>query len=98
MAASMMGATLNTSMITDHPYYPLEVEIASYLANEWSMQILLAIFAATCAAIFTGTLLVVNKVHPNLPSTEKAAIWWFILCMYPFSGEDLIRWKSIEAD
>ena len=78
----MLGAKLNSSMITDHPYYPLEVEIASYLANEWSVPVLLGIFAATCAAIFVGTRLVVNKVHPNLPSTEKAAIWWFILCRY----------------
>jgi len=22
---------------------------------------------------------VVNRVHPNLPSGEKAAIWWFVL-------------------
>ncbi|KAG9239752.1 EBDP2, emopamil-binding protein [Amylocarpus encephaloides] len=66
-------------MITDHPYYPLQVEIASYLANEWSMQILLAAFATICAAVLFGTLLTVNRLHPDLPSVEKASIWWFIL-------------------
>ncbi|TVY45802.1 3-beta-hydroxysteroid-Delta(8),Delta(7)-isomerase [Lachnellula occidentalis] len=80
--ASIMSAGVNSSfssMITDHPYYPLEVEIASYLANEWSMQVLLAIFTAVCLSILFATLFIVNRRHPNLPSSEKAAIWWFVL-------------------
>src|SRR6266536_1169720 len=82
---SAMMDSLNTSshvMITNHPYYPLEVEIASYLANEWSVPTLLSIFAAACATIFLGTYFVVNKVHPHLPHGEKAAIWWFVLCTF----------------
>jgi len=79
--------TLNASsgsnlMVTDHPYYPIEVEIASYLANEWSVPILLGIFAAACTTILVGTQIVVNKAHPHLPSCEKAAIWWFVLCRF----------------
>ncbi|KAH6681763.1 EBDP2, emopamil-binding protein [Halenospora varia] len=66
-------------MITNHLYYPPDVQIASYLANEWSMQILLTAFSALCAMILLGTLTIVNRVHPNLPGTEKAAIWWFVL-------------------
>lgn len=94
-----MGAALNSSMnmITDHPYYPLEVEIASYLANEWSVPLLLGIFFAACACIFFGTRLVVDKVHPNLPTTEKAAIWWFILCMYTYNPAQLMFWEPIES-
>jgi cholestenol delta-isomerase len=72
--------SLNGSSITTHPYYPLEVEIASYLANEWSVPVLLGIFAGVCSTVLIATLLIVNKVHPNLKSTEKAAIWWFVLC------------------
>jgi cholestenol delta-isomerase len=82
MASQIMNSALNATapvMITNHPYYPLEVEIASYLANEWSMEILLTIFTALCAIIFTGTKIVVEKVHPHLKATEKAAIWWFVL-------------------
>jgi cholestenol delta-isomerase len=78
--------SLNTSssiFVTEHPFYPLEVEIANYLANEWSMQVLLSIFTVLCATIFFGTKYFVSRVHPHLPSTEKAAIWWFVLCMYP---------------
>jgi len=83
----MMGA-LNSSMITDHPFYPLEVEIASYLANEWTMGTLLGVFFGGIAAIILFTRLVVNRVHPNLPSSEKAAIWWFIICTYHVCREN----------
>jgi hypothetical protein len=69
-------------MVTDHHYYPLEVEIANYLANEWSVPVLLGIFAAVCASIVIGTVVIIDKTHPNLPKGEKAAIWWFVICEY----------------
>lgn len=79
--------TLNNSkqLITDHPYFPLEVEIVSYLANEWSVPTLLSLFAALCATIIFGTKAIVSRVHPHLAATEKAAIWWLVLCTSPFS-------------
>ena len=82
--ASMM-AKLNTSshLITDHPYYPLEVEIAAYLANEWSVPLLLGVFFSLCGTVVLGTKHMVNKVHPNLPTSEKAVIWWLVICKCP---------------
>lgn len=74
---------LNATMITNHPYYPLEVEIASYLANEWSVPILLSLFAGLCALILFGTVWMVNRSHKKLPAREKAAIWWLVLCASP---------------
>ncbi|RDW78428.1 emopamil-binding protein EBDP2 [Coleophoma crateriformis] len=71
--------TLNSSTITSHPYYPLEVEIASYLANEWSVPVLLGVFFTGIAAIVFGTRLTVKRIYPNLPSAEKAAIWWLVI-------------------
>lgn len=79
----MIDTTMNSSsplMITSHPFYPLEVEIAAYLANEMTMQVLLSIFVAMIATVILGTKLCVDKVHPNLPGKEKAAIWWFVIC------------------
>ncbi|KAJ5610249.1 hypothetical protein N7510_006968 [Penicillium lagena] len=49
-----------------HPYYPIGLEIAGYLANEWDTLTLLFIFAAGCTAIFSVTYLVVMKVHPRI--------------------------------
>jgi cholestenol Delta-isomerase len=80
--------SLNSTSITSHPYYPLEVEIASYLANEWSVPVLLGTFAGVCSAVLIATLLIVNKVHPNLKGTEKAAIWWLVLCEYSDSTSE----------
>jgi hypothetical protein len=80
-----MDSPMNLStplMVTDHHYYPLEVEIANYLANEWSVPVLLGIFAAVCASIVIGTVVVVDRAHPNLPKVEKAAIWWFVICEF----------------
>jgi hypothetical protein len=76
------NATGTPLMVTDHHYYPLEVEIANYLANEWSVPVLLGIFAAVCASIVIGTVVIIDKTHPNLPKGEKAAIWWFVICEY----------------
>jgi len=79
---TIMEIPMNVStplMVTDHHYYPLEVEIANYLANEWSVPVLLGIFAAVCASIVIGTVVVVDRAHPHLPKVEKAAIWWFVI-------------------
>jgi cholestenol delta-isomerase len=76
------NATSTPLMVTDHHYYPLEVEIANYLANEWSVPVLLGIFATVCASIVIGTVVIIDKTHPNLPKGEKAAIWWFVICEY----------------
>ena len=72
--------TLNSSTVTNHPYYPPELEIVSYLANEWPVPTLLGAFTGVCATILFATLSIVNKVHPNLKGSDKAAIWWFVLC------------------
>jgi cholestenol delta-isomerase len=69
-----------TNHITDHPYYPKHAEIASYLANEYSVTVLLSTFTILCLSIVMGTLFVVKQSYPNLPGLEKAAIWWFVTC------------------
>lgn len=69
-----------------HPYYPLEVEIAGYLENEWSVPTLLGIFSVGCASIFGFTYLVVTRVRQNLPTSELLTILWFVLsgCIHFF--------------
>jgi len=63
-----------------HPFYPLEANIVGYLANQYSTLPLLAIFAVGCAGILGTTHLLVGRMNPRLPSGEKAAVLWFILC------------------
>lgn len=68
------------AVLPKHPYYPLGVEVAGYLANEWSVLTLLTIFATGCAAIFSCTYLIVTKIRPKLPTSELLTILWFVLC------------------
>ena len=78
-STSSIMAAVNSTMITDHRYYPLEVGIASYLVNDLSVATLLSTFFGGMALFVLGTRFVVDKIHPNLPLSEKAAIWWFVL-------------------
>lgn len=85
-------AAVNSTMITDHRYYPLEVGIASYLVNDLSVATLLSTFFGGMALFVLGTRFVVDKIHPNLPLSEKAAIWWFVLSKCtPFDSIDVAR-------
>jgi hypothetical protein len=65
-----------------HPYYPAEAQIVGYLANEWSVPTLLALFAILWALILGISLWVVSQIRPNLRKADKIAILWFILSMF----------------
>ncbi|PQE26140.1 ebp domain-containing protein [Rutstroemia sp. NJR-2017a BBW] len=83
MASIMENASIESAAaIVSHPYYPLEIEIASYLANEWTVHTLLTVFFGGCAVLFFCTRAFVARRYPNLPSSEKAAIWWLVLCYF----------------
>jgi cholestenol delta-isomerase len=65
-----------------HPYYPLEIEIAGYLANDYSVPQLLFFFAAGCAVILAFTHYVAKARNPGLPPSEIVRIMWFVLCKF----------------
>jgi len=79
-----MEMVRNASKIAVHPYYPLEVEIAGYLANDQGVVSLLAQFFGGCAVLFFATYLVVKRFHPNLPKSELITVMWFVLSEYQF--------------
>ncbi|KKY15818.1 putative ebp domain-containing protein [Diplodia seriata] len=78
---------LNTTNPPDplHPYYPLEVEIAGYLANDYTVAQLLASFATGCAVVFLVTYLVAKKLRPTLRGTELLQILWFVLSFFVYN-------------
>ncbi|KZF24081.1 EBP domain-containing protein [Xylona heveae TC161] len=69
-----------------HPYYPLEIQIVGYVANQLSVPHLLVSFAAGCAAIFSITTVIVTKIRPHLPRSELLTVLWFVLsgCIHLF--------------
>jgi cholestenol Delta-isomerase len=62
-----------------HPFYPLEVEIVGYLANQWSVPTLLGIFLGGWLVILGLTWASVSWFSPRLRGTDKLIILWFIL-------------------
>ncbi|KAJ5134004.1 Bcebp4 [Penicillium atrosanguineum] len=63
-----------------HPYYPIDLEIVGYLANEWDTVTLVSLFASGCTAIFLATYLLVMKIHPKISNGDLWTIMWFVLC------------------
>ncbi|CAD0086102.1 unnamed protein product [Aureobasidium mustum] len=80
--ASPLQSLMNTTGYDSvkHPYYPLDANIAGYVANESTVLSLLGSFVAGCAAIFGLTYLAVKRVNPRLPTTELMTVMWFVLC------------------
>lgn len=70
----------NNATKLPHPYYPIEIEIVGYLANDYSVPALLACFAAGCAVILGFTHYVAKVRNPELPASEIVRIMWFVLC------------------
>ncbi|KAK4238410.1 EBDP4, emopamil-binding protein [Achaetomium macrosporum] len=78
-------ASKGASVARTHPYYPLGVEIAGYVANHFSVTAILAIFTTACAAVFGLTHLAIPRVRrraglPSLPTGERLTVLWFVLC------------------
>ena len=67
-----------------HPYYPVGIALSggTYAANDWHVTQLILAFAAGWATIFVVTLVVVNRVNPNLKSWDRTLVLWFVLCKY----------------
>ncbi|KAI1982072.1 hypothetical protein LOZ51_006654 [Ophidiomyces ophidiicola] len=68
-----------TNSTISHPYYPIELQLAGYLANEWSVPVLIGGFCIAWGLILLVALKVVSVVRPTLPKVEKIAVSWFVL-------------------
>lgn len=82
MASTIKMENITNILTPEHPYYPVTIEIVGYLANEYSVPVLLGIFAAGCAVIVGLTLMLVRALHPRLKTSDKAAIMWFMICKF----------------
>ncbi|KAJ5081480.1 hypothetical protein NUU61_009744 [Penicillium alfredii] len=63
-----------------HPYYPLNLEIGGYLANEWKSWDLVSIFVTGCTIIFLASYLLVMRVQPKISTNDLLTLKWFALC------------------
>ena len=79
---SIQVASVNESgsPLSLHPYYPVEVELLHYVANDYTVIQLLSSFAAGCIAILGLTRYLSLSVRPTMSVAELSTIMWFVLC------------------
>ena len=77
--------------IPPHPFYPPEINLAGYLANDWNVPTLLAYFALGCVGILGTTHLVAGQVNPKLSRADRGLVLWFVLCK-----STLLGWEEME--
>ncbi|KAK7734002.1 hypothetical protein SLS53_007997 [Cytospora paraplurivora] len=69
-----------------HPYYPLGIVIADYVAPTLSTLEILAIFTVTCLSILTPTWFYVRRQKHRIDGKDAAATLWFVLCGFIHLG------------
>ena len=62
------------------PYYPLDLQIAGYLANKWHTLELLTIFTSGLLAILGVTYAGSKRIRPRLSGSDLGVIMWFVMC------------------
>jgi cholestenol delta-isomerase len=82
----MFGNGTASSMLSEapHPFYPIGVEIAGYLANDKDHLTLLGIALAGLAVICSATWTIVSVVSPGLRTRDKLIILWFMSSRFLF--------------
>ena len=85
-----LAATMPSSVpaAPAHPYYPLDIVIAGFVANEWNRLELCSMFAAGCAVIFAVTYIVATRLRPNVSTADLVTVLWFVLCRCCFFFEE----------
>ena len=78
-SGSAMKHLVNTT-IALHPFYPLEAEIADYIANDKGALELVAGFLGGWAAILYATWWSASRHLPHLGKLDRTVLLWFVLC------------------
>jgi cholestenol delta-isomerase len=61
-----------------HPFYPVSIELAGYLANDKDSCTLLGIALAGLATICSATWALASRISPRLRTMDKLAVLWFM--------------------
>jgi hypothetical protein len=75
--------TESLPFLPSHPYFPLDLELPLYVANEWELVRILACFVIALGTLLAFTIVATKAVNPRLTRRNRATVWWFVLCMLP---------------
>jgi cholestenol Delta-isomerase len=76
MFGSATSSTLRSE--TPHPFYPVGIELAGYLANDKDTGTLLGIALAGVVVICSATWTVLSKISQRVRTVDRLAILWFM--------------------
>jgi len=82
MPASVLftfGMDRDHAVVPVHPFYPQNLLLSNFIANDWDFVSLLAAFAAGTTLILGVTLAIVRKIRPGLKGSDQALVLWFVL-------------------
>jgi len=79
-APSLSKETVVAVQEAIHPYYPTEIKILNFVANDRGVVELLTIFAIGCTAILGLAWFLASSFAPRLRTADKWIALWFCLC------------------
>ena len=63
-----------------HPFYPPEINLVGYLANDWNVPTLVGLFFGGWAVLTVAIIYGARAYNPRLSGWDQAALMWFALC------------------
>jgi len=75
----MAGAAAMDIPIPPHPFYPPELNLVGYIANEWPMAKLLTVFFGSVGAYLASTFFLTRAYNPKLGAKDLVCVVWFVL-------------------
>lgn len=78
----MFGSATTSTLLsaTPHPFYPVSIELAGYLANDKDAGTLLGIALAGLAVICSAAWALVSRISPRVGTVDRLAVLWFVSC------------------
>ena len=77
-----------------HPFYPLELELVGYLANDKDVVTLLTIFLAGCVVLCGTVWVSVSRYSAQLRKIDKCILIWFVLSMSTICHPSVLSTRS----
>jgi cholestenol Delta-isomerase len=75
-----MTVSASNIPIPPHPFYPPEINLVGYLANDWDVPTLVGLFFGGWAVISAVTISGIRWYNPRLGGWDQATTMWFVLC------------------
>jgi hypothetical protein len=65
-----------------HPYFPLGIALSGsdFVPNTFGTLALVGVFGIGCFLILGSALLIAIRANPDLKSSDRLLVIWFVLC------------------